>query len=467
MPPSDKKSEFLSASQGLSGISFAHTKIPPQSLEAEMSVLGSLMLDRQGIFQVADSLAPSDFYKTIHRIIYETVLELFEKREPIDVLSVQNRLKERQELEAIGGSGYLTDLVNTVPTAGHLMYYAEIVRRKSLLRSLIDTAFEIGNLGYREDEDVDLILDEAEKRIFSIARKALKQEFISIKDELEHAWERIDSLHKGGDKLRGLSTGFTDLDDILAGLQKSDFIVLAARPSLGKTSFALDMARHIALKENTGVGIFSLEMSKEQVVDRLIAAQSHVELQKIRTGKYLTEDDFSRISQSLDLLSRAPVYIDDTVSANVLQMRAMARRLQAEHPLGIIIVDYLQLMEGRGKSDNRVQEVSEISRSLKGLARELNVPVLALSQLSRAAEIAPTQRPRLSHLRESGSIEQDADVVLFIWREDRAKEYVPDERKNIAEILVSKHRNGPLGTVELFFHETRASFSSFSKRDYS
>src|SRR3989344_6405585 len=376
MPPSDKKSEFLSASQGLSGISFAHTKIPPQSLEAEMSVLGSLMLDRQGIFQLADSLAPSDFYKTIHRIIYETVLELFEKREPIDVLSVQNRLKERQELEAIGGSGYLTDLVNTVPTAGHLMYYAEIVRRKSLLRSLIDTAFEIGNLGYREDEDVDLILDEAEKRIFSIARKALKQEFISIKDELEHAWERIDSLHKGGDKLRGLSTGFTDLDDILAGLQKSDFIVLAARPSLGKTSFALDMARHIALKENTGVGIFSLEMSKEQVVDRLIAAQSHVELQKIRTGKYLTEDDFSRISQSLDLLSRAPVYIDDTVSANVLQMRAMARRLQAEHPLGIIIVDYLQLMEGRGKSDNRVQEVSEISRSLKGLARELNVPVL-------------------------------------------------------------------------------------------
>lgn len=288
-----------------------------------------------------------------------------------------------------------------------------------------------------------------------------------MSQELELAWERIDSLHKGGEKLRGLSTGFTDLDNLLAGLQKSDLIVLASRPSLGKTSFALDIARNIALHEKIGVGIFSLEMAKEQVVDRMIAAQSRVELQKIRTGKYLTEEDFGKISESLDQLSRAPIYIDDSVTANVLQMRAMARRLQAEHKLGLIIVDYLQLMESRGKADNRVQEVSEISRSLKGLARELAIPVIAISQLSRAAEIAPSQRPRLSHLRESGSIEQDADVVLFIWREDRAREFVSDDKKNVAEIIVAKHRNGPLGTIEFFFNEVYASFSSFSKRDYS
>ena len=466
MASSDRKLDAFSTALSAERM-FSAQKLPPQSLEAEMSVLGSLMLDPHAMTQVADLLAPSDFYKPAHGIVYNTIVELFERNEPIDLLSVQSRLQGKNELDSVGGVGYLTDLVNTVPTVGHLTHYAEIVRRKSILRNLIQASFDISTLGYQENEDTDLILDEAEKRIFSIARRALKQEFVPVRQELEQAWERIEYLHKGGERLRGLATGFVDLDNLLAGLQKSDFIVLASRPSLGKTSLALDIARHVALKENAAVGIFSLEMAKAQVVDRLLAAQARVELQKIRTGKFLTEDDFKRISEALNDLSSASIYIDDNISANVIQMRAMARRLQAEHELGLVIIDYLQLMENRGKAENRVQEVSEISRSLKALARELNIPVIAISQLSRSAEVNPSQRPRLFHLRESGAIEQDADVVLFIWREDRTKDYVPEERKQVAEIIVAKHRNGPLGTVALYFNETRASFSSFSKRDYN
>ncbi|MBI2624996.1 MAG: replicative DNA helicase [Candidatus Nealsonbacteria bacterium] len=392
-------------------------KLPPQSLEAEKSLLGALMIDKNAIIKVADFLEPRDFYKSSHQEIYAVMRELFEKAEPIDFLSVSNRLREKEKLEGIGGNGYLTDLINAVPTATHVLNYAKIVQRKRILRDLIDSSHEIGLMGYNETEDVEDLLDKAEQRIFSIAQRSLNQNFIPVKASLEEAFERIDRLSKREGNLRGLSTGFTDLDNILAGFQKSDLIILAARPSLGKSSLALDIARSVATKEKVPVGIFSLEMSKDQVIDRLISAEAQIDLWKLRTGKLYSQgenNDFVKIQEAMGSLSEASIYIDDAASANILQMRAMARRLQAEKGLGLIIVDYLQLIEPRNSMASVVQQVTEISRSLKGLARELNVPVLAVSQLSRAVEQRTPQIPRLADLRESGSLEQDADVVLFI-----------------------------------------------------
>lgn len=439
-------------------------KLPPQSTEAEQSLLGCLMLDKNAILKVADFLESRDFYKGNHQEIYQACQELFEKGEPIDLLSLSNRLKEKGKLEEIGGSSYLTELINSVPTASHIFNYAKIVQRKRILRDLIDASHDIGLLGYQETDDTDLLLDQAEKRIFSIAQKSLSQNFIPVKTTLEDAFERIDRLSKHETGTRGVSTGFTDLDNLLAGLQKSDLIILASRPGFGKSAMALNIASHIAINEKAPVGIFSLEMSKDQVVDRLIASLAGVDLWRLRTGRLTVgggDDDFTRIQNALGILADTPIYIDDAASSNILQMKAMARRLQAEKGLELIIVDYLQLMEPRNPNDPVVRQITEISKALKALARELNIPVLALSQMSRAVEQRSPQIPRLADLRESGSLEQDSDVVLFIYREDR---YRPDtSRKNIADIIVAKHRNGPVGRVELYFDERRISFRNLEK----
>jgi replicative DNA helicase len=423
------------------------------------------MLDKDAVIKIADVLKTGDFYKDDHNLIYETMLALYEEREPIDVLSLANKLEEKGQLERVGGSSYLASLVNTVPSATNVVHYAKVVQKKALLRRLISMASDVVEMGYDESEDVQKLLDEAEQKIFSVSQNYIKQDFIPIKSILEAAFDRIDELHKSDHTFRGVETHYPDLDGILAGLQKSDLIILAARPSVGKTTFALDIARQVGVHTKVPVGIFSLEMGADQLVDRMIAAQAGVDLWKLRTGKLSSEgpgNDFERISDAMGVLSEAPIFIDDSGSLNIMEMRTMARRLQAEHNLGLIIVDYLQLMEGRSRSgDNRVQEISEISRGLKQLARELNIPVIALSQLSRAVESRPDQVPKLSDLRESGSIEQDADVVMFLYREDRVKPDTPN--KGIADVIIAKHRNGPVGKISLFFEENSTTFKSLEK----
>ncbi len=444
-------------------------KITPQNIEAEQSLLGSLLIDKDAIIRVADLVRPEDFYKENHKIIYEAILELFSKHEPIDLLSLASRLEEHGKLEEIGGRSYLMALANTVPTASHVVHYANIVQKKATLRRLITAAADISALGYSEEEEIENILDKAESKLFAVSQKYLKQIFIPIKNVLSEAFERIDELHREKNKLRGLPTGFNDLDNILAGLQKSDLVILAARPSVGKTSLALDVARNAAVRSKVPVGIFSLEMSKEQLVDRLLCAEAGVDLWKMRTGRlsdHEEDNDFMRIGHAMGVLSEAPIYIDDSATANVMEIRTKARRLQVEQGLGLLIVDYLQLMESRTRIENRVQEIAEITRSLKGIARELNIPVLALSQLSRAVEARSPAIPKLADLRESGSIEQDADVVLFIYRKamDRGIREVAPEEKNIAEIHIAKHRNGPTGIVQLYFDENRVCFKNLEKR---
>ena len=439
-------------------------KIPPQNIEAERSVLGALMLDKDAIIKVANLVRLGDFYRDDHNIIYEAMMELYEQREPIDVLSLSNRLEEKKLLDKIGGSSYLTELVNSVPSSSNIAHYAKVVQKKSTLRKLITAANDIMELGYKEEEDVEKVLDMAEQKLFGVSQKYIKQDFVPIKSILESAFNRIDELHKGDHKLRGIPTGYPDMDNILAGFQKSDLVILAARPSIGKTTLALDLARQIAVKEKVPVGIFSLEMGADQLIDRMLSAQSGVDLWRLRTGRLKTgenDDDFQRIGQAMGVLSDAPIYIDDAGSANVMEMRTMARRLQSEHNVGLIIIDYLQLMEGRSGGDNRVNEISEISRALKQLARELNIPVIALSQLSRAVESRSPQIPKLSDLRESGSIEQDADVVMFLYREDREKPDTPN--KNIVEVHIAKHRNGPVGRFSLYFQENSTTFKSLER----
>lgn len=434
-------------------------RLPPQALEAEKSLLGGLMLEKSAIFKVADFLRIQDFYKKNHQEIYRAMLELFQKGEPIDVLTISTRLKEKNLLQTIGGTSYLTDLVNSVATAAHALDYAKIIQRKRILRDLISASRDIELMGYNEMEDIDSLLDKAEQRIFNIAQQSLRQEFVLIKEGLEQAFERIDQLSKQRGVPRGVATGFNALDNILSGLQKSDLILLASRPAMGKSSLATNFAANIAVNQQIPVGIFSLEMSKDQVIDRLIASQANVDLWRLRTGRLSSEgenNDFVRIQKAMGVLSEAPIYIDDAASIDVLQMRAMARRLQTRCGLGLIIVDYLQLIEPRNPQDNIVRQITDISRSLKILARELNVPVLALSQLSRAVERRAPPIPRLSDLRESGSLEQDSDVVLFIYREDRYND--DTDRQNIADIIIAKHRNGPVGKAELYFDERTVSF---------
>ena len=445
------------------------TKIPPQNLEAEQSVLGALMIDKNAITKVADMLSPEDFYKPAHVKIYDAILSLFNKLEPIDIISVTNRLKESHTFQDVGGSTYLTHLIDAVPTSSHVEHYAKIVKEKKILRDLINVSAEITeNALNPEAQDIERQLDEIEQKVFSISQRSVAQNLRSLKDELHEAYERIERLHQGEGRLRGVPTGFTELDGILSGLQRSDFIVVGARPSLGKTSFALDIARHVGVKEKIPVGVFSLEMSREQVIDRLIASESHVALWKLRTGR-LDETDFQMLQKGLDELSRAPIFIDDTPSPNILQMRAMARRLQAKHGLALLIVDYLQLIQPRTNFESMVQQITEVSRGLKALSRELNIPILALSQLSRAADQREVKIPRLSDLRDSGSIEQDSDVVLFIYRKDRDKQTLSDEPplddeiENTAEIIIAKHRNGPLGVIKLKFDPDKVSFRNIDR----
>ncbi len=448
-------------------------KLPPQNIEAEQSLLGCLMLDKEAIFRVVDILNADDFYHNSHKHIFEAMLELFNSQEPIDIITLSNRLEEKKLIKDIGGRTYLAQLSNTVATSANTVYYANLIQKKATLRRLQVSASEIMDMSFEEEREIDEILDQAEKKIFSVSRKYLKNSFLGIDSLLTEAFERIDELHKRSGNLRGLSTGFYDLDNLLAGLQKSDLLILAARPSVGKTSLALDIARQVAIKNKAGVGIFSLEMGKEQLVDRMLCAQANVNLWKMRTGNLSDKEednDFTKIAEAMGYLSEAPIYIDDSPNVSVMEIRAKCRRLQSEKGLGLIVIDYLQLMEGRGKySDNRVQEISEISRGLKGIARELNIPVLALAQLSRAAEqqTGPSI-PRLSHLRDSGSIEQDADVVMFIYRKaaDRAFNVndLPIDERYKAEIHIAKHRNGPTGKVDLFFSEETASFKNISKQ---
>ncbi|MDP2586355.1 MAG: replicative DNA helicase [Candidatus Komeilibacteria bacterium] len=446
-------------------------KIPPQNLEAEQSVLGCLLIDKEAIIKVGDILHPEDFYKETHGMILISMYELYEKREPIDLLSLSNRLKEKNQLDLVGGQSYLGSLTNMVPTASHVVSYAQIIQKKATLRRLIKSATEITELGFREEQDVDDILDQSEQKLFQISQKYLKQNFVPIKNILTSAFERIDELHKQGGKLRGLATGYTDLDNKLAGLQKSDLIILAARPSVGKTSLALDIARHVATKEKAAVGIFSLEMSKEQLIDRLLCAEAGVNLWNMRTGHLSDkedDDDFLKINYAMGALAEAQIFIDDSATANIMEIRTKARRLKMEHGLDLLIIDYLQLMEGRTLTDNRVQEVAEITRALKAIARELEIPVIALSQLSRAVEQQTGAAiPRLAHLRESGSIEQDADVVMFIYRKSADRKYrfedIPLDERGIAEIHIAKHRNGPTGEIKLFFDEKQTSFKNLEK----
>ncbi|PIR40265.1 MAG: replicative DNA helicase [Candidatus Zambryskibacteria bacterium CG10_big_fil_rev_8_21_14_0_10_34_34] len=443
-----------------------HLRVPPNNIEAEKALLGSIMLRSEVLYEITDLAHASSFYSEKHRLIFETMMELFSKRNPTDLLTVSARLKEKNILDEIGGNSYLGELVNSVPSASNATYYAEIIQKKHIARNLIGAADFISALGYDEAEELETLLDQAQKKIYDVTNIASIHKFVELKEELTEAWERLDRLHNSGDGLRGVPSGFKELDEKLSGFQKSDLIILAARPSVGKTALALDIARQAAVQHKVSVGIFSLEMSSQQLVDRMLASQSNVDAWKLRTGRTVTENDFASIRQSLDVLSKAPIYIDDQPGNNILKMRSVARRLKKEKGLGLIIVDYLQLMMTTKNYDSMVNQVTEISHSLKNLARELEVPVLALSQLSRAIE-QRGGKPKLSDLRDSGSIEQDADVVMFIHREDKAKNTDEAEKTNIAEILIEKHRNGATGKVELFFNEKKANFLSLEKAQFS
>lgn len=440
-------------------------RLPPQDLDSERALLGAVMLKPTAMYDIADIVSPESFYASKHNTIFTAMFALFGKGEPIDLVTLSGKLSETKELDSVGGRAYLSELVSASPSIANAAHYAQIIKGKHILRQLIDAAEQIGNLGYKEDKDIEHLLDEAQSTVYQIANTSTLQKFTSMKDELVEAWHRLETLQDSKDTLRGTHTGFKELDNLLAGFQKSDLIILAARPSMGKTSLALDIARQSSIQYGTSVGIFSLEMSSQQLVDRMLASEAKVNAWKLRTGKLSSDDEYDRLRDAMDRLSNAPIYIDDRVDRTVLQMRSIARRLKAEKKLDMVIVDYLQLITpgSTRAADSMVQQVTEISRSLKGMARELDVPVIALSQLSRAVE-QRRDRPRLSDLRDSGSIEQDADVVMFIHREDKMN---PDsERPNIADILVEKHRNGPVGRIELYFDDEKASFLPVEKHDF-
>ncbi|HSW37152.1 MAG TPA: replicative DNA helicase [Candidatus Saccharimonadales bacterium] len=440
------------------------SKQPPQNLDAEASLLGALLIDSDAVVKIADSLASTDFFEKRHERIYEAIIQLYEKRQAIDVLTLADQLRNNGYLDMVGGPAYLTELTNFVPTAAHAEQYADIVAQKALRRRLISASQDMADLGFDESKGLRELIEEAETRLFEVSQQHIKHNVISLEAILAESFDRLDELHKDKNKLRGLPTGFKDVDNILAGLQRSDLIILAARPSMGKTALALNIAHHVATQAKEPVLIFSLEMSKEQLVDRLLSMESGVDAWALRTGN-LTDADFEKIGHAMGTLSEAPVYIDDTPGITVSDLRTKARREAHRRDLGLIIVDYLQLMSGGGRygnEGNRVQEISEISRGLKGVARELNVPLLALSQLSRSVESRSPQIPQLADLRESGSIEQDADVVAFIYREEY---YNPEtDRKKITDIFIKKHRNGPTGALELYFENDKQRFRSLDTR---
>ncbi len=424
-------------------------RVPPHSQEAEESVLGAMLLDKDAVIAVAEFLLPEDFYDDRLKEIYEACLDLYEERVPIDVLTVTDKLKKRKGVKKLENSSFLADLANKVPTAAHVEHYGKIVKDTATKRSLMAAASRMVDISLDEGVAANEALDKAESEVFSLSQRHLAKAFTSVRETLAESFDRLDELHKQGEGLRGVSTGFSGLDDALAGMQKSNLLILAARPGVGKTSLALNIAQNVAVKSKKPVGFFSLEMSKEELVDRLLVAQADIDAWKLKTGK-LSEDDFTKLSNAMGELAEAPLFIDDTPALSVLEMRTKARRLQVENGLELLIVDYLQLARSRNL-ENRVQEVSEISQGMKNLARELKIPVFVLSQLSRAVETRGGKKPQLSDLRESGSIEQDADVVMFLWRED------DDNAENIM-LDIAKHRNGPLRSVPLHFKGDRIKF---------
>lgn len=437
-------------------------KVPPQNLDAEMSLLGAVLIDDDVIADVSTTVTSKDFYDKRHGIIYGAMLRLYEHHKPIDLLTLTSELKRKKEFETVGGSTYLTELTNYVPTAAHAGAYAELVYQTAVRRRLIKASAEISELGFDEEVSTQEILSKAEAELFSVSDQSIKQDLVSLENILGESFERIQELHKNKGALRGIRTGYKDLDNMTAGLQRSDLIVLAARPAMGKTTLVTNLAYNVATIAKQPVLFFSLEMSKEQLVDRMLADASGINAWNIRTGN-LSDDDFAKLSEAMGEMAEAPIYIDDTPGLSVLEMRTKARRAMHDQPLGLIVVDYLQLMQATNRTDgNRVQEVSEISRGLKLIARELNVPVIALSQLSRTVESRNDKKPMLSDLRESGSIEQDADIVMFIYREEY---YNPDtDRKRITDLIIAKHRNGPTGSIELYFHPERLRFMSLDKK---
>jgi replicative DNA helicase len=424
-------------------------RVPPHSQEAEESVLGAMLIDKDAVIAVAEFLFPEDFYDERLREIYKACLDLYEERTPIDVLTVTEKLKKHKILKSVGSSSFLADLANKVPTAAHVEHYGKIVKDTATKRSLMSAATRLVEVSMDEGLAAGEALDKAESEIFSLSQKSLSKAFISVKDTLAESFDRLDELHKSGAGIRGVPTGFADLDDALAGLQQSNLLILAARPGVGKTSLALNIAQYVAVDLKRPVGFFSLEMSREELVDRLLVSQADIDAWKLKTGK-LSEDDFTKLSNAMGELAEAPLFIDDTPALSILEMRTKARRLQVESGVDLIVVDYLQLARSR-QLENRVQEVSEISQGLKNLARELRVPVLALSQLSRAVETRGGKKPQLADLRESGSIEQDADVVMFLWRED-------EENSENIMLDIAKHRNGPLRNISLHFKGDRIKF---------
>jgi len=430
-------------------------RVPPSSQEAEESVLGALLMDKDAVVEVSPYLRADHFYQEKHKKIYQAVLDLYEEREPVDVVTVGEKLKAARALKKSGGASYLSDLVNRVPTSAHAEKYAKIVKDLSTKRELISQGSKLVEDSFDEGKSLDEILDEAEKAIFGLSQQHLARNFIAIKDALAASFDRLDELHKTASGIRGVATGFDDVDNVLAGLQKSNLVILAARPGMGKTSLALNIAQYAAVEQKIPVGFFSLEMSQEELVDRLLVSQADIDAWKLKTGK-LNEEDFAKLSDAMGELAEAPLYIDDTPGMSIMEMRTKARRLQAEHGVQLLIVDYLQLAHARNL-ENRVQEISEVSMGLKNLARELRVPVLALSQLSRAVEQRGIKRPQLADLRESGGIEQDADVVMFLYRED-------DEDLENMKLYIAKHRNGPLTTVNLRFKGDRIRFFGVDRK---
>lgn len=437
-------------------------KVPPQNLDAEKSLLGAVLIDEETLADISEHVTTKDFYEKRHAIIFAGMMRLYEKHKPVDLLTLTEELKRKNEIELIGGSAYITELTNYVPTAAHAEAYAELVAQKAVRRRLIKASGEISELGYNEDTTTQELLEKAEAELFSVSDQSLKQDLVSIESILTESFDRMEELHRNKGTLRGVRTGYRDLDNMTAGLQRSDLIILAARPAMGKTTLVTNLAYNVATIAKQPVLFFSLEMSKEQLVDRMLADASGVDAWNIRTGN-LSDDDFSKLSEAMGEMAEAPIFIDDTPGMTVLEIRTKARRAMHEQPLGLIIVDYLQLMQGSGRGDgNRVQEVSEISRGLKLVARELNVPVIALSQLSRSVESRSPQIPQLADLRESGSIEQDADIVMFIYREAY---YNPEtERENLTDLIIAKHRNGPTGKIELYFHPERLRFMSLDRK---
>lgn len=439
----------------------AQPKIPPHSLDAEQSVLGAIMIDKNAIVEVAGFLRPDHFYEEKHSLVYSAMLTLFEERRPIDLLTISEKLKASKHFKDIGGSGYLTELTGVVPTSAHVENYGRIVQEMHAKRELIRAGANVTEMAFDTSKNLREILDSAESNIFAISQENLARNFVSMKDILATSFDRLDEIQKRGGGLRGISSGFKDLDDVLAGFQDSNLIILAARPGVGKTVFLLDVARHVAVKEKLPVGMFSLEMSSEELGDRLLVSQAGIDAWRLKTGK-LEEEDFDKLQEAMGVLADAPIFIDDTPAISVMEMRTKARRLQAEHGCKMILVDYLQLMDSGRHYDNRVQEVSIISQSLKNLARELRVPVLTASQLSRAVEARGSKKPQLSDLRESGSIEQDADVVMFLYRPEETKDIAPTD-KIPTTLSIDKHRNGALREIPFMLHGSKQQFRLMSK----